>query len=477
MIRPRNHHDDVDLARRVAAGDPDAFAALDARHRAALTRYAGSLLRRSEHDAEDVVQDVLIRAHAALVAGEVPVELRPWLFRLTRNRAIDEVRRARWGEESFDSETIPRGEDRGNPEAVLTRKETMRRLVDDLADLPVRQRTALLACELDGRSAKSVAAELGVSVPAAQMLATRARQNLLRATAARDAACAEIGAALLDAHERGVRPTEHALRHVKGCDVCTVYHREIGRLSRRLHSLDPAFAVPVLGGILKLVAGAGTKTAVGVAAAVVLAASGGVVVAHNHVFGAGDPAPFVVKGIAGLTGHAVTRGAGVPGATAIVTAAVHLPAGAPGHGASRGLRLSCPSAMKLAGMEAPEQRLPIGYGLTKSSVIGYSSGARITFGQGALPRSYDVTVGILCRRPGPSGSLLAQPRLPQPGERAGRICVDDAEVYYRPGGAFVGNAYRGEPVSVQRRSGSGAWTRIVSDLRVAGWVRTNVLCR
>ncbi len=73
--------DDTELARRVSGGDSAAFALLDARHRNALTRYAGSLLRRSEHDAEDVVQDVLIRAHDALRAGDVPDDLRPWLYR------------------------------------------------------------------------------------------------------------------------------------------------------------------------------------------------------------------------------------------------------------------------------------------------------------------------------------------------------------------------------------------------------------
>src|SRR5215213_2258083 len=97
----RSRHDDADLARRVAAGDGSAFAELDARHRKPLVRYARTLLRRSEHDAEDVVQDVLIRAHGVLVDGDLPRELRPWLYRLVRNRAIDEVRRARWGDEAL----------------------------------------------------------------------------------------------------------------------------------------------------------------------------------------------------------------------------------------------------------------------------------------------------------------------------------------------------------------------------------------
>src|SRR5918997_958380 len=88
-ILQRSRHDDAELARR---------------HRKPLIRYARSLLRRSEHDAEDVVQDVLIRAHAAMRAGDGPEELRPWLYRLTRNRAIDEVRRARWGDEALGDE-------------------------------------------------------------------------------------------------------------------------------------------------------------------------------------------------------------------------------------------------------------------------------------------------------------------------------------------------------------------------------------
>ncbi len=152
--------DDTELARRVSGGDSAAFALLDARHRNALTRYAGSLLRRSEHDAEDVVQDVLIRAHDALRAGDVPDDLRPWLYRLTRNRAIDEVRRKRWGDESLDSENAFNSDRGADPATVLTSKETLRRLVEDLADLPVNQRVALLARELDDRSPEEVAQQL-----------------------------------------------------------------------------------------------------------------------------------------------------------------------------------------------------------------------------------------------------------------------------------------------------------------------------
>ncbi len=473
----RTGPDDAELARAIAAGDGSAFATLDERHRRALTRYARSLLRRSEHDAEDVVQDVLIRAHDALRAGNGPDELRPWLYRLTRNRAIDEVRRARWGDEALD-EAASLGDDRDDPDAVLRRRETMRRLVDDLADLPVRQRTALLARELDDQSPEQVAAQLGVSVPAAQMLATRARENLLKTRAARDADHADIREALLDAHERGVRPSEHVLRHVKECDACRAYGTQLRRLSKQLQALNPGLvALPIIGAIAKVVGGGGGKILAASAAAIVLAATGGVLVLAGDSFEAGDPAPFLLKGEEALTGKTVTTSDPIPSRTALVTARVRVPVQPPKAGERRSVTVTCPPAMKVAGMQAPEQALPLSYGLSKGTIIGFSRKARIDFGRARLDRSYDVTVGVLCRRPDRNGSIASNPRLPQRGEQPGRICADSALLYRSPGKLFVGTVFRNQPVSIQRRSASADWARVVPDVGSGGWVKAATLCR
>ena len=178
---------DAHLLQRAAAGDADAFARLVDRHRPALTRYAASLMRRSEHDADDVVQDVFIRAHRALCAGDAPGELRPWLYRLTRNRAIDEMRRKRWGEARLDPSRSYGAGDPPEPAGELQRRESVRRLFEDIAALPGRQREALVARELDGAGLDEVAVRLGVSVAAAQKLASRARANLVKVRAAREA--------------------------------------------------------------------------------------------------------------------------------------------------------------------------------------------------------------------------------------------------------------------------------------------------
>jgi hypothetical protein len=385
------------------------------------------------------------------------------------------VRRARWGDEALGGEAVALRDERGDPEAVLRRRETLRRLVSDLADLPVRQRTALLARELDGQSAEQVAEQLGVSVPAAQMLATRARENLVKTRAPRDADCAGVRAQLLDAHERGVRPSEHALRHTAGCDACQAYRRDLRRLSARLQALHPVAGLPLLAGLMKVVSGGGGKTAAAAAAALAIAATGGVLVLGTNVVQSGDPAPFVLKGVKPLTGRAVSTGQALPPGTALVTARVRIPAGAP-RAEGRSVTVACPDGMKVAGLQAPEQRFPMSYGLAKGTIIGYSTRARIDFGRGILPREYDVTVGALCRRADAAGSITDDPRETKPGEQAGRICDASAYVYRSPGRVFVGTVFKGQPVSILRRPDSGTWARVVSDIGMKGWVKVSALC-
>ena len=494
-ILHRRRDDDAALARRVAAGDGSAFAALDARHRTALTRYAGTLLRRSEHDAEDVVQDVLIRAHDALRSGNGPDELRPWLFRLTRNRAIDEVRRARWGEAALDAGIAFTADRREEPESVLRRKESIRQLVDDLAGLPVRQRAALLARELDDLTPEEVAEQLGVSVMAAHKLASRARENLVRTRDARDADCPGIRVALLDSHERGVRPSEHGLRHVKGCDGCRAYQRDIRRLSQRLHGLNPAFGLPLFAGIVHVVGGGGAKTAAGAAAALALVATGGIVVLRAETHSPGDPAPFRLLSIRDSQGRPVTRGQPIPEGWTVVTARVRLPAGPrtrpryPAQ-ATGGVTLPCPAGMKYSGLQQPERRWPSWSpdpNPARDAIVGYSPSVRFPLGHLGLERPFVITVGMNCRRPDANGSISPvhnaafQRALGPRKEHLRHVCHtrNTAGIAPAPNAASRATLERGQPLAARGRNASGRWTRVISDGRypIVGWIQTSKLCR
>ncbi len=229
---------DTDLVRRLRAGDESAFTELDRRHRRALVAYARRLVR-SDHDAQDVVQDALLTAYRVLRdedRAEVRA-LRSWLYALVRNRAIDEVRRARHRDTGLPPDQSDRG--RGDPVVILARKETVRRLVQDIAELPDQQRAALLMREVDGASTSAVGHELGISADAAQMLVARARGSLVRTRRSRDADCVDVRSLLDVSHERGVRAPEHALRHARHCPACRTYRRDLRRVDRRLRALTP----------------------------------------------------------------------------------------------------------------------------------------------------------------------------------------------------------------------------------------------
>src|SRR4051812_29864649 len=83
---------DDDLVARFRAGDDAAFTEIHRRFRSQLVAFARRMLRGSGHDAEDVVQDAFIRAYRGLRVTDRAMALRPWLYMIVRNRALDELR-------------------------------------------------------------------------------------------------------------------------------------------------------------------------------------------------------------------------------------------------------------------------------------------------------------------------------------------------------------------------------------------------
>ena len=74
-------------------GYDDAFGAIHDRYRQRLFAYTRQMLGASRSDAEDVLQDVFLRAYGALRNDDRPVTLRAWLYRVAHNRCIDHLRR------------------------------------------------------------------------------------------------------------------------------------------------------------------------------------------------------------------------------------------------------------------------------------------------------------------------------------------------------------------------------------------------
>src|SRR4051794_25727536 len=144
------------LRSRAARGDAAAFAAVYERHHQALYRYCRSILRHDE-DAQDALQSTMTKAFAALQSEQRDFEVRPWLFRIAHNEAISILRRRRTTTELDDVPEAGSMEDR-----VLDREE-LRALQMDLADLPDRQRAALILRELNGLSHAEIATVLDLT--------------------------------------------------------------------------------------------------------------------------------------------------------------------------------------------------------------------------------------------------------------------------------------------------------------------------
>src|SRR5205814_6757724 len=84
---------DDDLVRALRAGAPGAFDAIHHRYHVPLLAFAHQMLGGRHHDAEEVVQDAFVRALGAMRQTDREMALRPWLYAITRNRALDELRR------------------------------------------------------------------------------------------------------------------------------------------------------------------------------------------------------------------------------------------------------------------------------------------------------------------------------------------------------------------------------------------------
>jgi RNA polymerase sigma factor (sigma-70 family) len=174
------------LVSLVREGYENAFEEIVRRYGKALTRYAGAIVGSR---AEDVTQDAFSKALLALRRDGAEIELRPWLFRIVRNTALNDLRDSPPSAEAL-AEVIAGG---ANPAEELERREELADLMRRLQSLPEAQRAAIVMRELEGLSHEEIAGALGLSDGGARQAIYRARRSL------RDAAGALLPLPLLKA--------------------------------------------------------------------------------------------------------------------------------------------------------------------------------------------------------------------------------------------------------------------------------------
>ena len=302
-------------------GQHAAFEVLFSRYQSRLLAFCRHMLS-SREDAEDVLQEVFTAAFNAVLADEREINVRPWLYRIARNRSLNHLRRASAiGVDSMDVHYADNGLSTG--ERVL-RRESFRQLLGDVKELPETQRTALLLREIDALSYEQIADAMETTVPSVKSLLVRARISLAEAAEARQMSCEEVRMQLGEVAEGLIKLGAPARRHVRGCERCRSFKKQ---LKENNHVLAAIFPVGPLLLAKKLLL---TKLGSTASAGHVGAGAGATAGATASVAGAGGASAAGGILTAGA-GAVATKAAAGLAAAAIVTAVAAGHVGHPAH--------------------------------------------------------------------------------------------------------------------------------------------------
>jgi RNA polymerase sigma factor (sigma-70 family) len=231
---------DAKLIAMARGGNAGAFEAIVDRYQGRLLGFCRQMLGSTE-DAEDVLQEVFVNAYRAMLADEREINLRPWLYRIARNRSLNHLRKPTAdAQESMDM--VPVVEAATTAEKVSNREE-FRQLLNDVGKLPETQRSALLLREMDAMSYEEIAAAMETSVPSVKSLLVRARISLAEASQARQLTCGEVRLELAEAAE-GLRKVSGPIRrHVRDCDECSDFRSQVRSNEKVMAALFPVGAL------------------------------------------------------------------------------------------------------------------------------------------------------------------------------------------------------------------------------------------
>ena len=158
----------------------DQFMELVDEIRPELHRYCARMTG-SIFDGEDVVQETLAKAYYALGQMVQPPNLRPWLFRIAHNTAMDFIKRY----ERQHVEPVADVPDRAQPEESGVDPALVEAALTVFAELPPAQRSAAILKDVLGQSLEETAHTMGTTVGAVKAALSRARANIARTPRAR----------------------------------------------------------------------------------------------------------------------------------------------------------------------------------------------------------------------------------------------------------------------------------------------------
>lgn len=180
---------DAAVVAQVLAGDRDAFRVLVERHSRSIYRVAYRMTG-SQQDAEELVQEVLLRAYKSLGRFEMRSNFSTWLYRIAVNRTLDFLNARKSQMQSQDAYQIADDPDpeetrqvqvpspSPGPERVVLSGEVKSRLAQAMTLLTPVERVAFIMRHMEGRSIEEIGQALNLKASAAKNSVFRAVQKL-----------------------------------------------------------------------------------------------------------------------------------------------------------------------------------------------------------------------------------------------------------------------------------------------------------
>ncbi|AKN18400.1 RNA polymerase sigma factor SigM [Mycobacterium haemophilum] len=168
----RRKRSDAELLAAHVAGDRYAFSELFGRHRRQLHRLA-RLTSRTREDAEDALQDAMLSAHRSAGSFRYDAAVHSWLHRIVVNACLDRLRHAQAHPTSPLEDVYPVADQTAQVETTIVVQRALMRL-------PVEQRAALVAVDMQGYSIADTAQLLGVAEGTVKSRCARGRVRLAK---------------------------------------------------------------------------------------------------------------------------------------------------------------------------------------------------------------------------------------------------------------------------------------------------------
>lgn len=170
-----------ELVKDILEGDRDKFRFIADKYKDVVFRTAIGYLHSSE-DAQDITQEVLIKVYSSLDKFKFDSSLSTWIYRITINTCINQIRREKTSKifrpiEHIGSLLSPHSNDK-DPHERVEQSETEKKIVEAMNSLPNKQRTAFILSKYHDMSQKEVASIMELSEGSVEQLLQRAKKGL-----------------------------------------------------------------------------------------------------------------------------------------------------------------------------------------------------------------------------------------------------------------------------------------------------------